>query len=79
MLDVYIAASFYFQLFSEVVEELSKIIENPDLKKTLENLAKNYENFDQIWSLESLNEFAEANKKAILRNLPKSEIPVQRR
>ena len=78
MLNVYIAASF-FQLFSEVVEELSKIIENPDLKKTLENLAKNYENFDQIWSLESLNEFAEANKKAILRNLPKSEIPVQRR
>ena len=79
MLNVYIAVSFYFQLFSEIVEELSKIIENPDLKKTLENLAKNYENFDQIWSLESLNEFAEANKKAILRNLPKSEIPVQRR
>ena len=79
MLNVYIASSFYFQLFSDVVEELSKIIENPDLKKTLENLAKNYENFDQIWSLESLNEFVEANKKAILRNLPKSEIPVQRR
>ena len=66
---------FYFLIIYSlgIAQELSTIIENSDIKNRLDILSKNYENFDELWPLEKLNQFVGKNKQAIIKKIPESK------